>query len=58
MDFMKLNVRQSIFVVLFIIIVLPMLGFLIAKYTGSTFYIPFLAVILSWVGANIAKKYI
>ncbi|WP_066072780.1 hypothetical protein [Neobacillus soli] len=57
MNLMKLNIRQSIFVIFLIIILLPLLGYFVTIYTGSTVYIPFIAIAISLVGCLIATTY-
>lgn len=58
MNIMKLNFRQSIFVVLFVLVLVPSCGYFTTLYSNSTLFIPIIAVVSAFVGSLIAKKFI
>lgn len=58
MNKMKLNVRQSIFVVFFVLVFVPSCGYFITLYSHSTLFIPIIAVVSAFVGSLFAKKII
>ncbi|USK56176.1 hypothetical protein LIS82_06725 [Cytobacillus solani] len=58
MNIMKLNIRQSIFVLLFVFVLAPSLGYFTALYLNTTLFIPIIAVGSALAGGLVAKKMI
>ncbi|KAA0547465.1 hypothetical protein FZW96_11440 [Bacillus sp. BGMRC 2118] len=56
MTVLKLNNMQSIFLVVLLMLILPILWYLAAPLTGKTAYIPLNVVIVALLGSPIAKK--
>lgn len=57
-NLLRLNKKQSIFVVSFILVVVPILGFITTLYTNSTLFIPINAIVIAFLGSTLAKKLI
>jgi hypothetical protein len=58
MNIMKLNFRQSIFVLLFVFVLVPSLGYFTALHLNTTLFIPLIALGSALAGGLIAKKMI
>lgn len=58
MNRLRLTKKQSIIVVSIIMFTVPILGFISAIYTGTTVYIPIIAVVTALLGSLLAKRFI
>lgn len=58
MNLLKLNKRQAIFCILFVIVLVLILGYITALYSKTTLYVPLIGVLSAFGGSLIAKKII
>ncbi|CEG25769.1 hypothetical protein [Bacillus sp. B-jedd] len=58
MNRLGLNKKQSIIVAGIVMFIVPILGFISSIYTGTTVYIPIIAVVTALIGRLLAKSFI